>query len=286
MVCRVRPGGPLKQAMEINVMTVKSLTRSVVIVAVLLFFHLIRAEAQEEELRIVHVLVALCDNESQGIVPVSATLGNGDDPVNNLYWGAMYGVKTWFGKDAEWELISSVSNPRTDVLERCVFKHRRFNVCMIADGYRGSAIKQTHLDFLDEAAGANNESLVSALPQALRPGANERSLKLVVYIGHNGLMDFNIAEYPTGKTGNDRDAIILACISQKYFSDALQTGGARPLIWTSGLMAPEAYTLAAALEGWVRNESAEKIRNRAAEAYNKYQKCGLSAARRLLVSGY
>ncbi len=267
-------------------LTRESLTRSAMVIAALLVLLLTRAEAQEQELRIVHVFVALCDNESQGIVPVSATLGNGDDPVNNLYWGALYGVKTWFGKDTQWELISCVPGPTPKVLERCVFKHRRFNVCLIADAYRGSEIKQTHLDFLDEAAGENNESLIKSLPQDLRAGVTAKNVKMSVYIGHNGLMDFTIAEYPNAKAGNDRDAIILACISRKYFTEALQMGGARPLIWTSGLMAPEAYTLAAALEGWVRNESAEQIRTRAAEAYNKYQKCGLSAAKRLLVSGF
>jgi len=34
------------------------------------------------------VFVALADNFNQGIVPVSAKLGNGDNPKTNLYWGA------------------------------------------------------------------------------------------------------------------------------------------------------------------------------------------------------
>ena len=45
---------------------------------------------------VAHVVVALCDNESQGIVPVPARLGDGDSPQSNLYWGAMYGVRGWF----------------------------------------------------------------------------------------------------------------------------------------------------------------------------------------------
>lgn len=43
--------------------------------------------------RIVHVFVALADNKNQGIVPVAAKLGNGEDAEYNLYWGAAYGVK-------------------------------------------------------------------------------------------------------------------------------------------------------------------------------------------------
>ena len=40
------------------------------------------------ELRTIHVVVALCDNENQGIVPVPEKLGNGKEPLTNLYWGA------------------------------------------------------------------------------------------------------------------------------------------------------------------------------------------------------
>ena len=55
-----------------------------------------------------------------------------------------------------------------------------------------------------------------------------------------------------------------------------------PLVWTSGLMAAEAYTLHDALTGYVNGESAEQIRARAAKAYAKYQKCGEKAARNLI----
>src|SRR3712207_6590162 len=48
--------------------------------------------------KVIHVLVALCDNENQGIVPVPAFLGNGEDAPRNLYWGAAFGIKTFFSK--------------------------------------------------------------------------------------------------------------------------------------------------------------------------------------------
>jgi len=49
-------------------------------------------------------------------------------------------------------------------------------------------------------------------------------------------------------------------------------------------MAPEAYTLKAALNGWIANEDDEAIRHRAARAYDKYQKCGARAALRLFTT--
>ncbi len=49
-----------------------------------------------EGFKVIHTLVGLCDNIHQGIVPVSESLGNGQDPKSNLYWGAAYGIKTYF----------------------------------------------------------------------------------------------------------------------------------------------------------------------------------------------
>jgi len=236
--------------------------------------------------RTIHVFVALADNKSQGIVPVAATLGNGDDPVRNLYWGSAYGVKTFFSRSGDWELLPALPKPKSEVLERCVFKYESQNVYLIADAYQGKQIKQAIIDFLEAAAGANPEKVTVAIgSQKLvldgRGGAN-----LVAYVGHEGFMDFQLPSLPQKKNDNQRDAIILACISKSYFAVPLRTAGASPLVWTTGLMAPEAYTLKSAIDGWILKESNGQIRERAAAAYSKYQKCSLNAARRLLVTGW
>ena len=81
-------------------------------------------------------------------------------------------------------------------------------------------------------------------------------------------------------------AIVLACASKSYFAPYLKNAHATPLLWTTGLMAPEAYTLKAALDGWIANENGERVRQRAAQAYDKYQHCGLRAAQRLFTTGW
>ena len=63
--------------------------------------------------RTIHVFVALADNEYQGIVPVPSRLGNGDDPGHNLYWGAAYGIKTFFARSAEWRILSDPPRPKS-----------------------------------------------------------------------------------------------------------------------------------------------------------------------------
>ena len=242
--------------------------------------------AQEPALRTVHVFVALADNQSQGIIPVPAKLGNGEDPERNLYWGSAYGVKTYFTRSDDWERIECGDKPKVEILERCVFKHRAANVYLVADAYRGREIRQAVLDFLASAAGDDPESL--SLPSAsgrlklpIRGGAN-----LVAYIGHDGLMDFQLQQFPRKKNEAHRDAVVLACASKQFFAEPVRASGAYPLLWTTGLMAPEAYTLKSALDGWIAGESNEQVRDRAAGAYDKYQKCGFHAARRLLVSGW
>ena len=100
------------------------------------------------------------------------------------------------------------------------------------------------------------------------------------------LMDFSLPIIPKRKNATHRDAIILACASKQYFAEVLREGGAYPLLWTTNLMAPEAYTLKSALDGWIGGENSEQIQDRAAGAYDKYQKCGLRAAHRLFATGW
>ena len=237
-------------------------------------------------MRTVHVFVALADNQSQGIIPVPAKLGNGEDPEHNLYWGSAYGVKAFFMRSADWARIACGDKPKAEILERCVFKHRTANVYLIADAYRGREIRRAILDFLASAAGDDPETV--SIPVAsgslylpIRGGAN-----LVAYIGHDGLMDFQLAQFSRKKNEVHRDAVVLACASKQFFAEPVRSSGAYPLLWTTGLMAPEAYTLKSALDGWIAGESNEQIRDRAAGAYDKYQKCGFRAAHRLLVSGW
>jgi hypothetical protein len=67
---------------------------------------------------------------------VPARIGNGDDPANNLYWGAMFGVKTFFKRSGDWKLIAEARNPRAGILERLIFKHQFKEVYLIADAYQ------------------------------------------------------------------------------------------------------------------------------------------------------
>jgi hypothetical protein len=234
------------------------------------------------------VFVALCDNVHQGIVPVSATLGNGDDAQRNLYWGAAFGVKTFFSKHKDWQVVECETGPDDGqfIIERCVFKQRTREAFLVADAYRGSEIKRATQNFMQAAAGYPGETITVSVGGKAYSLHLNGSANLVAYSGHDGLMDFKLARSPTKRDDEKREAIILACASKSYFTDALSKTGAKPLLWTTNLMAPEAYILAAAIDGWLQKETDEQIRIRAAKAYNQYQNCGMKSANALFATGW
>lgn len=241
--------------------------------------------AGDSALRLIHVYVALCDNDSQGIVPVSKRMGNGNDPDNNLYWGNGYGVRTYFNNSEDWRLIATIKKPTTEILERCVWKHRRYNCIMVADAWRGARIKPCTVEFLKSASGNNNDTLTvndNGSIKTLMLG----QAHLVSYVGHDGLMDFTIENPPVRKDSSNKDVFILACASKLYFKDAIRTAGANPVLWTTNLLGPEAYVLKAGIDGWLLREPGEKICDRAAKAYDQYVHCGYNGARRIFTTGF
>jgi hypothetical protein len=229
----------------------------------------------------IHVFVALCDNKYQGIVPVPAKIGNGQDAINNLYWGNDYGVKTYFKRSGEWHLLSTLqmNNP---LIERIIFKNTNGRYYLVADAWNGKYIKQTTKDFLKSCAGLLNDTL--HIGQKVI-GINGNAA-LLAYVGHDGLMDFWFDHAFKNTDQKKRSCIILACYSKKYFEPFIKAANAAPLVWTTGLMCPEAYTLHDAVATFVANKPPAAIRNSAALAYDKYQKCGLTFAKNLLVTGW
>lgn len=207
---------------------------------------------------VVHVTVALCDNKFQGIVPVPAAIGNGQDPRNNLYWGASYGLKSWLRRDG-WTKIDAPP-PRGPILETLAVKKTIAGreVRIVAEAWDGKEI------------GGAIESFLAG-----------HDADVIAYVGHNGLMELRVPA-PKPRTAARPRSIVLACASRPYFAPLL--AHAPPLLLTTGLMAPEAYTLTAAIEAWVRTGDEAQVREAAAQAYAKHQDCGIKGARRLFAA--
>ncbi|WP_009963107.1 hypothetical protein [Verrucomicrobium spinosum] len=236
--------------------------------------------ARGAEVQVVHVYVALCDNASQGIIPVPAKIGDGDKPDANLYWGCSDGLKSCFRASKSWKALPAVASPRAEVLERVVFRHAtRKDVYLVADAWRGREIKPCLQAFVN-AAGATGaaESIQvkgsDGAEVALPIGSQARWL---AYIGHNGLMEFEVnwPEVPAGASAaTSRRALVLCCIGQKYFPKL----GTPMALTTTQLMYPGAFILRDALEVVFDGKSDAEVKAAAARAYAGNQKISVKAA--------
>lgn len=232
------------------------------------------------ETKVIHVLVALCDNKYQAIAPVPKAIGNGQDPKNNLYWGAAYGFKTYFSKQKEWQVVQNNKPSNTKILEEIIYKHQSQDVYIVAQAYDGKYIDDTVDDFLDYSAGKRQQSYSLEGKNIIAGG----KANLVIYIGHDSLMEWSWSRYlpdswrwttlskAQQEKQKSRYAAVFACKSQKYFSPALTRLGITPLILTTHRMAPEAYSVYAMIDSWLKGESKSSIRLKVASAYSKYQK--------------
>ena len=236
---------------------------------------------------VIHLNVALCDNLNQGIVPVPKELGNGQHPKSNLYWGALYGIRTHLPRKEGWKRIEVAQPNSIVILERVLLTKsitragKKIPVYIVADAWDGAHIKGAIEAFLCMTAGQGSEN-VTTDTQSLPAGGNAH---LIAFVGHNGLMDFSVNTPQSTKASNQpKSAMILACASKSYFTPHLVKTGAHPTLLTTGLMAPEAYTLASAIEAWVSKKDTQGVVEAAASAYHEYQKCGMNGARRLFWS--
>lgn len=192
------------------------------------------------ETRTIRVFVALADNASQGIAPVPAKIGNGDEAATNLYWGASEGFKSVFGRSKSWKLEKTEADPSTEILERRTYKHSSQDCRLVGEAWRGKNIRECL------------EAFLAAL--------HSTEYRLVAFIGHNGLMDVSIPVSTLKAVPQPPDAIILCCISGRYFQPHLDAAKACPVLTTTQLMYPGSFLLRDTLEVWLRRGSRPEIR--------------------------
>jgi len=245
------------------------------------------ATRPRRDYKVVHVFVVLADNEHQGIVPVPEALGNGRDPNGNLYWGAQYGVRTFLARSPHWRSLPVDQPGEVDgpVLRRALFRIAGDDpvVYVLAEAYDGQKMAAALSDFLEAAAGMSAATF--RIPSQGKPSYMQAagSADLVCFVGHNGLMDAPLESYPANRgQPTPFGAVVLACKSRDYFAEPLRQANCPALVLTTGLMAPEAYTLDAIIRSWAAGETPQTIRKKAAEAYCQYQKdCTRAAAERI-----
>jgi hypothetical protein len=195
----------------------------------------------------------------------------------------MYGARTHFRRSGDWQAIPLPASQDSRVLDRAMFRRvvdrggARGEGIVIAEAWRGDRIADAIRHFLELSRGQHAQP-VTLGDRTFEAGG---AAHVIVFVGHNGLMDFETPPFDrVSRSRAPRAAIVLACLSYDYFPPLLgeQT---LPLLMTTGLMAPEAYTLEAALSSWFSGHTADSVRQSAAGAYARYQRIPERAALRL-----
>jgi len=230
--------------------------------------------------KVIHVYVALCDNESQGIVPVPTKIGNGDDPANNLYWGCTEGARSYFTQSKRWKRLSvGKVKGQPSILERLVFQHKKSRAILVVDAWRGAKIRSCLKEFLQSLSGQHYESISVKDAKGIHQINIAGGADFLAYIGHNGLMEFSFPALPANPNRKQHvDVAVLCCQSHRFFAKHVVPAHVRPVVMTDSNMYPGAFILHDVLEGWIVKESLTKMRLRAAKAYAKNQKISTKAA--------
>ena len=210
------------------------------------------------------VFVPLCDGAQ--LECGRAEAGDPRSLEANLYWGAAYGAERFLKRAPGFRVVSRRDPPagapvlRELVVERTPGRGERA-VRLVLRAYAGEHIDTALEDFLRAAAGGS-------------------AADLVVWVGHNRLMDRPPPETRTRPGTPARPAVILACASEPSFTPVLAALGSEPVVLTRTFMAPEAYLLEALAASVARHgpTAARPIRAALVEAYARYQRITPGAA--------
>lgn len=222
---------------------------------------------------VVHAYIPLCDNIHQGIVPTTATLGDGMNLKSNLYWATSGGTKAYFKKQSDWSLVFDVFDLDTNVLERVVFKkiYPQTTVYLVADAYRGDRMEETVNDFMASISGNRYQTIQLNDSSNVLAAAHA---DLFIFNGHNGLMDNITVKRWINTTEKRTDIVMNSCLSYGYLQNELMYAGGYPLVRSNSTLYPGAYVLEQIIDDWVAGKDEKEICLRAGATYCQKHDCG------------
>jgi len=228
----------------------------------------LQTKIDNNEPLIIHAFVALFgyNEEPYGY----DALLDGTNLNSNVYWGAGYGVKTYFSKYDNWTKVYQEDSLTEDILQRIVFYKTFQNgakVYLIADAYLGWRMYQCLHDYFFSL----NEIKLDSILLSDKKIAAYGNADLLVFNGHNGLMD-TYMEPPTKKCNRPKDAVAICCMSKPSFSLYFKNYYAYPLLTTTTTIPAEAYILGQIIEPWVMLKDEEEIRENVVDKFLKIHK--------------
>lgn len=232
----------------------------------------------------VKLFVALCDNDSQGIVPVkNPRICDGDAPRRNLYWATSGGLQAYLDRNgwkrARYEergdgaVVRVHARWRKSVFAGGALRERgvrgRVGVEIEALAYRGLEIRRAMEDYL----------------KASRASVDDEPAHVLGYIGHNYLLDGPVDVAPAVAHVPARGAFALACLGTGTISTRLNAPGLAVLLHNRGLTYPGAWTVGGIVRGLAEGHSPRDIHRLAARYFADARGKSRGAIRRAFAYG-
>ncbi len=251
-------------------------------------FPAIAADVQQGRPLVVLVWVPLCSNEQ--IHCGSSSLGQPGSLETNLYWGARFGARRLFDEASrDYERLELRSGGPHE-LERVVYRRWvRASSWGKPGSSPGSEVEQivvlqaVHGQHIDHAVDQFWAMATQGGTVRFQDGARNRRerVHVVGYAGHNRLMDGKRLPAAPADAARAIPSFVLACLSQRFFGDALRQAGSTPLVTTRAFMAPEGYVIEGLVRALGDNAPLDQVRERTVRQYAKWQKLSFGAASRL-----
>jgi len=108
---------------------------------------------------------------------------------------------------------------------------------------------------------------------------------LIVFNGHNGLLDYEIV-LKNRKCVNQKETAIICCGSYYNFIEKIKLYHTFRLLTTLDAIPAEAYILASIIEPWAMLKSDEEIRQNVMRKYISIHHCSNEDADRIFVTGF
>lgn len=228
----------------------------------------------------VQVVVPLCHNAQVDCAGPRA--GAPADLDQNLYWGAVFGMRRFFDRKASKFERVSVDHDGQGLLERAIYR-RSFDGAVwgrVAPVEVLVVFEAVHGDRIDEAVDRFWRNATAGSSVTFDDGGRARTVPIDVsgYAGHNRLMDGTRLPDSEPPATGALPSFVLACYSDAYFTDRLEAAGSEPLLMTRALIAPEAYVVEGLVEALGKNVPRRELRRAAVDKYASWQRIDYSVA--------
>jgi hypothetical protein len=234
---------------------------------------------------VVTAYVALCDNDSQGIIPTrNRSICMGDYPEKNLYWASSGGLKGHLTNQG-WKRVLYQKSQTDKIAVTGVWTRRlpvtgalrergitgSVPVYIVGLGYRGTRIHDAMVDYLHAVNRDNVSHLTLKGGDVVAYGGQSH---VVGYIGHDYFMDVHDESLLAEARGNSaihKAVFGLACVSDKYFRPAVQRRNTHIVALNTQLTYPSAFTVLGLVRALAEGKDLPGIHKVAARTFAKGQ---------------